>query len=515
MRFLSILCLLATVAVGASAQLTVTVTGAGAPDTPGGPYSTLALAIAYVNANSSPPNTINIATNALGSYGVDLGHAGATISVPMTINGDGEAGGVGDGTRCVQYVDMNSAVAVAAPTGNYAFLYVATAGDVAVNNITLVPDRNGDATTSDTGAINLLGAAGTLNFSMSNALITAADTTSGNPKSASVSEYATAARFYNTSNGSGIHSQNTVGNTINVTLADVAITHTRYRLTQFLHQAGSVTINGGCIGSTGGDKGWCFSDNTSAVTVTIDGAPNDRVIAWNVKAGASAGEGFFFGTTAANATNVALVDCVDSISNGLEGMDVNESNITTVSNSRFAYNGDNATGQENWRIGSPNTYTVNISDCTFHDVYDANTQLVEFPTSWPGTANFTDCIFTGGIAGTGGVAGTEVIDLGDATGTYTFANCAIVTAGGNALAAGRFTGGTPNSETGTVSADPAYASGATNPADFNPANFENPTFLRPTNAAAYATAGSGGTPLVGGCPSTTGVPVELSVFSAN
>lgn len=504
LKTLSVISVLAALAVGVPAALTVEVAGSGAPDTPGGPYSTLALAIAYVNANSNPPNTINVTTNTLGATGTGNGHAGATVTVPVTINGDGETSGTGDGTRCVMYCALNNGVT--AGVGKAMIYITAGPASVEIRNLTLVPDAQGDTTTRNTGAITALGnAGGQLDLNLDNVQMLAT-TAAGAPISPTTDGYATAIRFYNYTRGT---LETIVGNNINLTIHNCASSNNRGNGMWIAHQAGAFTMTAPNLITANGVDGVHFQDCQN-LPVNFTGSLQVRNILWS-NSKSSAGEGLFIGTTngATETLNVQVVEYTDAISNGEEGMDINEGQCAITRYCRFGNNSVQATANvENWRIGDAASWVATVNDCTMHNTTgtDVTPQLIE--DLHTGTTNFTNCIFTAGAA-----AENEQMLINNAGLTWNLTNCAVVTSGPNALNATTpilQTAGTVN-QIAVISADPQYVSTTFNPADTT----GNQSYLRPSNIAAYATAGFGGGPLIGGATSSTGVPVELSVFSAN
>jgi len=115
-------------------------------------YQTLKAAVTYLNGQGAGPHTININDNELRN----VGETQMLVNVPMTINGDGENSGAGDGTPCdilAQVVAIEAEANIGETGGNTkAYIEIKTPGTVIIRNLRI--HTNSTSNLSGTGAVS-------------------------------------------------------------------------------------------------------------------------------------------------------------------------------------------------------------------------------------------------------------------------------------------------------------------------------------------------------------------------
>jgi hypothetical protein len=462
--------------------LLVYVDGTGAPDTPGGPYSKLSLAMAYVNANSDPSgNIIRFRTNSAPD------DTQIRILVPVTIIGDGET--VPDGTPASILVNTSDTTGIGAATdigqtGKY-YIEIDTAGDVVIHDLILHPNTNGNTSTMLIDAIGMFKpTSGTGNYTLERVWASASNSSNAflDPETATDIYYASSVRrWYAYDHTRGIFNLTNSGGagSYNATLTDCKAGAARSHGLNIQNQSGTTTINRGVYAYNGQDN-----IRISGTGVTLQGTDSSRLRATNASR-SSAGESI---RVLAGAT-VTKMEYVDSIggTNGASGFAFSGGTTTLM---RYCRAGGNA-GAQIYISGSAN---VTAESITAHGA--ANSPLTF--SGYSGTASFTDSVF-------GSTAANQIVISG---GTTHFAYCAIPTDGGaETLNTTNPFSAAPTSNTNSISASPQFVT-----TTFTRTNSANVDYLRPGNTSGpYSGTGSLGQNLTGGAAGTT-LPVELDLF---
>jgi hypothetical protein len=492
MRFFAVLiALTAILTIGVAAGLTVEVAGLGAPDTAGGPYSKLSLAVAYVVANSSPPNVINVTTN----YASDDTQILATV--PMTINGDGETAGVGDGTPCYILVLTNATngIGLAGDVGETgkAYIEVETAGSVVINDLQLGPDVNGNTTNILIDPIAMYKpASGTGDYTLNRVQASSTNTSLefSAPASTTDAYYVPGAhRWYAYGGTHGIFNLTNSGGAgnYNATLIDCQAAAARSHDLNIQNQSGTTVINGGVYSYAGQDN-----IRITGTNVTLTGSLSNRIRLYRASS-SSAGESLRL-ETGADVTLMEYVDSIDAL-NAASGFSFYNG---TVQEMRFCRTAG-CSGSDFWAQGTGTV--LDAHDITSH-ASGASVNPLATAVAHTGSLFIKDSIFTStGIATSG-----EVLCNGT-TGVYSILYCALPTdgaAGESLNATTPVVGVTP---TNSVITSPAYMD-----TTFDITDPGNVDFLRPSNATDYRMATSTALNLAGGAGGNT-VPADLSTLS--
>lgn len=470
------------VAAGAVAALpalapavTVTVDGTGGGATT---FAKLSQAVAYVNANSSEPNIINITAPSTDNSQI-------VISVPVTINGDpnstGNPSDIGVNTTTIR-----NETNIGRP--GFSYIEVETAGNVVINDLQLHPLEQGSTTQVDPISF-YKPASGTGEYVLNRVKIGGSDGSSKAYQAATVADpyYPSALlKWYAYLGSHGVYNILNAGGAgnYNVTLNNCHGAAARSHVLNIMNKSGTTTINGGVYAGAGED---CIRVD-GGTGVKILGTATNRVI---VSAGNSSSAGQSVRVlNSAVVDQLSYVDIVNlaartnstlAVPSG-SGVVVLEATVTQMSNVRVG----NVAGYPLFVNG---TSTVNVSDSTFFANGVGGGTAATAPQVDPvrvddGTVTFKDTIFASKSLGKIDIRG----------GTVSFDHCAIPTDGkaGESLATAAPISGTVASNTNAVSASPSFASAA-----YTLTVTDNPAFLRPTEAA-YATAHTGGTFLYGG-----------------
>lgn len=464
--------------------LVVYVDGFGATDAAGGPYSKLSLATAYVNANSNVlGNTIIVRTNQLEDDTQCL------INEPVTIIGDGEL--TPDGAPCAILVDISTSTGIggASDVGatNKNYIEIQTDGIVAISDLILYPNENGDTGNKLIDAIGMYKpSSGSGVYTLNDVWASASDSDGQYLDPATLgSIYSGPNRWYAYDNDRGIINLTDAGGggSYDAILNNCRAGAARSHGLNIQNTSGSTSVVGGVFG-------WCGQDNIriSGTDVTITGTESNRVRVIGGSA-SSSGEG----VRVLSGSQVDELSYIDAI---------NQNN----SASGLAFYGGTTTLVEYCRVlGSSGSDVYITSGATITDFQNttihrdgATGSPLTVTSSHSGTVNFTDCIFSS--------ANLLQISVGG-TGTVNFDYCAIPTDGlAESLNTTTPISGTPDSNTNSIAASPLYDSTffiASDPA--------NATFLRPTNTTDYTNASSAGTNLTGGAGGTA-LPVEIDLF---
>jgi len=461
----------------ASAALTVTVDGIGGDSTH---FTKLSDAVAYVNANSSEPNVINITTGSL------VDNAQMIISSPMTINGDGS----GTSSTCDIKVGV-AAIKAAADIGNTngkAYIEIATVGNVTINDLQIHPDARGGTGTSLVDPIDFYKPDGGVGEYVLNRVKISASTAAGTyePLDQDKDIYNTDSFiWYGYQENHGIYAINNIGGTgsYNTTLNDCQGGACRSTAVFIANQSGTTTINGGLFGHAGEDairvKG--------ATGVSIVGTADDRVRL--VYANRSSGGEFL---RVNGGAVLPLVKYVDAVKGPIGDLTVAPPTATgflvqdgTITSMQFC----RSSGV--WSYGlHVVTGAATVSDCTFYASGTPST--FGKPSNDPGhdpvkveggTVSINDTIFASQRDGALQLSG----------GTVSLLNCAIPTDGYTTESLNATTPivGSPTN-VGALTDSPHFV---TSTYDF--ASPSNSSFLRPSTVS-YNTAHTGGTQLFGG-----------------
>lgn len=471
--FFTAACLAAVSVCGA---VTVTVDGVGGGGTT---FAKLSQAVAYVNANSSNPNVINI------TAAPAIDDTQILINVPVTINGDPANSGNPVDVR-VDVGTIRSAADVGGTGRSY--IEVAANGDVTINRLSIHPTVQGNTTQVDPISF-FKPAAGVGNYVLNNVVISGSDATTLaiiDPLSADPYYPSNTIKWYAYLEGHGIYNFTNAGGagvysaTLNNCQGSVARSHVVY----IANQSGTTTINGGVYTGAGEDS----IRVVGGTGVKIQGTPTNRVRLSTFNS-SSGGMGIRV-RSAGVIDKISYVDIINNTRAALTatppsgtGILVDDGTITLaefVRTNNIAGHGlivYNATG------------VATVKDSTFH-ANAAGTNITADPVKVVnGTLTATDSIFTS--KGTGQVIVTA--------GTVTLTNCALPTDG----TSGESLNATPVNGTATVNnainTSPQYVSVTATLTDA-----ANTDLLRPTNAA-YNTAHTGGTALTGGAGSASAV----------
>lgn len=462
------LCLAGAVALATSpvlAQVTVNVDGAGAPNTPGGPYTKLSLAMDYLNslAPSPSPDIINIRTNSL------TDDREVTISRPVTINGDGQA--VPDGIPALITVDTDATDGVRFPghvgnSDNFCYIEVAADGNVVLNDLILVPNQGGSTTTVD--AIRTYRPPTGPSTYTFNRVVGTAGTASApgylDPETATDIYYASGVRrWYAYLDASGIFyiGDGGGGGTYDVVMNDCKLGAARSHCLNITSAAGSVTVNRGFIGHAGTHN----VRLANATDVRLLGTPTNRLRIYN---GNRSSGGHNIQASTSTITQMEYVDSIQATGTGV-GLRLVDSTVTSLSRSRFGLSNAGQLAMFGSSVITEARYT------TFHGTGAAPNPVVT-DAAWGGAALFRECIFTSS-------PGTGQLVLGGG-GTVDLDTCAIVTetsAGENLDTATPINATSTVNETGTLVAAPFYFA-----TSYNPTSASNLNYLATTNGRAVA-----------------------------
>lgn len=470
------------VAVGAVATLpavapavTVTVDGVGGGATT---FAKLSEAVAYVNANSSIPNIINV-------VGPSTDDAQIIISAPVTINGDPNATGnpsdIGVGVAAIRDAsDIGR-------TGR-SYIEVETAGDVVINDLQIHPLDQGNLTTVDPISF-YKPASGVGEYVLNRVKIGGSNGTTKVYQEATVGDpyYPSALlKWYAYLGSHGVYNiLNTGGaGTYNITLNNCHGAAARSHVLNIMNKSGTTTVNGGVYAGAGED---CIRVD-GGTGVKIVGTSTNRVI---VSAANSSSSG-----QSVRILNSAVVDQLSYVDIVNLAARTN-STLAVPTGSGVVVLGATVTQMSNVRVGNVAGYplfvngtsTVNVSDSTFFANGVGGGTSGTSPQIDPvriddGTVTFKDTIFASKSLGKIDIRG----------GTVSFDHSAIPTDGksGESLNTAAPIAGTVAANTSPVSASPSFSAST-----YTLTATDNPAFLRPTEAA-YATAHSGGTFLYGG-----------------
>jgi hypothetical protein len=432
--------LIVGIAATASAQ-TRTVAQSGTPD-----HATVAAALAFFNPDPDAltPNVIQITDSAVYDEIFE-------ITVPVTIEGTGASRPVLT-ARTNPAGDANDGVRID------------VAGEVTLRNLIIIPSTTtppaDDLVRSGPSAVTL---------TLEDLLVTVNNGSNAPVSTDGLTAVSLVGAVTNGDDGLFLAGTGTVA-----TLTDVVVTHIQNASAGddglvCSSAATSYTINDGCVFSYNGRLGIQAAGGTSFVI----NAPTTRV-----KVLANQGfAGIWFAAAQTGTRSVNGCDVVGHATAAAFGIE-NQNRGTipfTLSNSIIANNAGKGLVVN----------TVGTGDTTLTNVTIANNgaEAIDYITaSTGGVVTATDSIF----AGNGSAAATQILQ-NNSTFSFTLNNCALVTAGPQALTAPG-TGGTGTFTLNSViNADPMFA---------EIANANSASFFDVQNSA-YATAGTGSTPLKG------------------
>jgi hypothetical protein len=500
MRVMAIVAVTLLLVGGAAAQYTVTVDGVGAGV---GEFATLSAAVADVQANSSPPNIINVTADALDD------NTQIVITTPMTINGDAD----GNSISADILVDFNTTTGIGAEAATGAglaspevkeYIELAVDGAVVISDLRLHPSEGGNTGSKLIDAVGFYRpASGTGEYTLNN--IEASCSSSSvyqDPLTGDDVYYASgAARWYAYTSSRGIFNLRDDGGAgdYNATLNNCVAGAARQYNLNIMHTTGTNTINDGVYACAG-------VDNINVTgTAIFTGSETDRVRAY-LGNRSSGGTGITIGPGAV--VDMSWVDVANTTPiNGNTGSHISlegDASVTMQYVRAGNFNPPATWGGSALRIAVSAELTAN--DSTFHagsetgDASNCPNPVVIAASHVTGNVDFTDCIFTS-ADDPGGVV------LLDGSSAYTLDYCALPTdsASPEALLTANPVSGTAT-VTNSVSVSPNYWT-----TSFDVGDPDNISYLRPNNEANYNAADSGGGPLTGGAGGSS-VPVGISIL---
>lgn len=443
-----------------------------------GDHATVAAALAFFNPDPDAltANVIQITDSAVYDEVFE-------ITVPVTIEGTGAS-------RPVLTARIN-------PAGDANDgLRVDVAGDVTLRNLIIIPST----TTPPTDDLVRTGPTG-VNITLENVLITSNNGTNAPVSTDGLSPASMVGAVTNGDDGAFI-----AGTGTTAVLTNVVITHIQNASAGddgivCSAAAASFTINDGCVFSYNGRLGIQAAGSTSFVI----NAPTTRVKV----IGNQGFAGIWFAGGQSTTRSLNGVDVLDNVSVtanqgwGIELQNGNPATPNVLSNAIISGNGGQGLIIGDTASIAPGTVTTNISNVTIARNVNGAISIpvgaaapVAPAVAAIHTVNITDSI----LAGNGGASVTDNIRNDNVGSSVTISNSAVVLAGPQALNGSGIGGSVAITLTNVINADPMFL-GTT---DFTLSNFYD------VGNSAYATAGTGSTPLTGGAQYDPLPPVSMA-----